>query len=439
MKNTAFVLVEAQGRVSRCDLNKALTVVGSGDSCELFVPGSSVETRHAQFSYGDEKCWLRSIDEAPVTINGIELERAHELTNGDRIGVGDAELLYVDPPLVSPVICCLVIRRPESIELGCWSAQSTLSIGTTESDLPLLHTGLDGVELVLENFCVGGQFVVGSHEDTRLLINGSPLEGRTQLISGDVLRMADVEIQVTFGVSLWEAVPDHMKRHGRRNTLGDKAVPRFRQDSAPSGPGLRRPRRNNNSLLKRPFARVITGQTAVRQLSPADMGTVAHAVDPWYLPAAESSERSRLPRPIIRARGDDVPAEGAEGMRDTQDKLARDSSRTEPAPEKARIRRKQSPDSVSTRDLPRPRMDRDAPVAPGARDDARWYVPSKTSSDDTSQPRFNATDSRWYVPDSPSLSDGRESANRGETDGDEGFSVGRRRRGTRDYHESDLS
>ncbi len=181
MSGVVFLLIESEERVVRCEVNRPLTMLGSGSTCEVFVQDDSVAERHAQISQGDDHYWLRALDGSEVTVNGSVLYAAHALTNGDRIGLGSEELLFVDPPLVSVVTTCLMIRRPNAVELGCWSAQSTLSIGTSESDIPLFNTGLDGVELVIENFCPNGQFVIGSHHDSRLLLNGVMLDGRCRL------------------------------------------------------------------------------------------------------------------------------------------------------------------------------------------------------------------------------------------------------------------
>ena len=438
MSGVVFLLMESEERVVRSELAQSLTVLGADPACEVFVRGESVAERHAQISQGDEHFWLRALDDAEVTVNGSVLYAAHALSNGDRIGLGSEELLFVDPPLVSLVTTCLIIRRPNAVELGCWSAQSRLSIGTSESDIPLLDTGLDGVALVIENYCLHGQFVVGSHDDPRLLLNGVPLEGRSRLISGDVLRMADVEIQLTFAASLWEALPDHLKRD-RRSPRSDSAF-RTRKNRGISthtggalGLNRRRSAPNKNAQLNRSAPRVNTGQTQVRQMLAVDGRSVGHISAPWYVPQRDSSERRRLPRPIIRARGDRVVSTTVDSSGETHDQLERRSNPRKKRKEKARIRRKSSPDHISTQDLRRP-ADMERFVNDGSLgENERWYVPSKDGTEPSARVRSQSETSRWYIPDANVKSEDSNAITRDPLIRGGEFSGERRKKNTRSY------
>lgn len=73
------------------------TVIGRHRNCDIRLHSPSVAGRHAAIYLYDGDWYLQPMRPGlPVTIDGIELTQATPLRNGDRLGFGDINLVFVD-------------------------------------------------------------------------------------------------------------------------------------------------------------------------------------------------------------------------------------------------------------------------------------------------------------------------------------------------------
>jgi hypothetical protein len=308
MGQMAYLFLEEERRIIRCDLSQEQTVIGSGETSDFRLMCSSIHEAHAQIVRVNNVFLLRAIEDAEVSVDGNALVGAYELQNGDRIQLGDKDILFARVQVVSPTTVCLMVRRPDQMEFGFWMAKSTISIGGERGDLVVRNAGFASIHAVIENYCTHGQFVVAADSAHRSLLNGKPILGRMRVVSGDLLQFGDAEIRIRIGTSVREATPDprdsqrrvprfafdRLAKAGRRRVHSTHG----RRESMSSGRG----RRHDGDDHRRPLEALGSGSA---KDVPHRSGW---SEELWYLPGPRSMSKRRLPRPIIRPRGDRPPS-----------------------------------------------------------------------------------------------------------------------------------
>ncbi|MBT9559289.1 MAG: FHA domain-containing protein, partial [Myxococcales bacterium] len=137
MSGRAYLFLEADRRVYRCQFTKDLTLIGSASDADIIIRDSQVLPQHAQIAMSGTTFTLRRIDRSEVRVDGVRIEGPHELVAGERIGIGDTEILFVREEKLSPVCLELVVERPGDVPVGFWTAKSTVTIGRERGDLIL--------------------------------------------------------------------------------------------------------------------------------------------------------------------------------------------------------------------------------------------------------------------------------------------------------------
>jgi|GEM_PF-5578644 pSer/pThr/pTyr-binding forkhead associated (FHA) protein len=308
MGQVAYLFLEEERRIIRCDLTQELTVIGSGETSDFRLMGSSIHGVHAQVVRVEDVFLLRAIEDAEVFVNGSVLVGPYELQNGDRIQLADEDILFARSQVVSPTTVCLMVRRPDQMEFGFWMSKSTIAIGGERGDLVVRNAGFAPIHAVIENYCAHGQFVVVADPTHRSLLNGKPIQGRMRVSSGDLLQFGDAEIRIRIGTSVREAITDSRESKQR--------LPRFASDRL-AKTGRRRvhsahDRRESMSSVR---AKRRDGDGPQRPVQVRGSGKAndvplrsGWSEELWYLPGRRSMSKRRLPRPIIRARGDRPPS-----------------------------------------------------------------------------------------------------------------------------------
>lgn len=89
-------VVEGPDAVQRWPLRPGEIVVGrSRSDCDIVVQASAASRRHAVISVEDGRCTYVDIDtKNPTLVNDVELIGAHELSEGDRIQIGETVLRF---------------------------------------------------------------------------------------------------------------------------------------------------------------------------------------------------------------------------------------------------------------------------------------------------------------------------------------------------------
>ena len=279
MARMAYLFLEENNRIVRCDLSQKQTRIGRGEDNDFQLTGASILESHAQIVRVDDVYLLRAISEAEVSVNGNALHGAYELQNGDRILLADEELLFARAQLVSPTTVCLMVRRAEQVDFGFWMAKSTIAIGGTGGDLVIRDAGLASIHAVIENYCEYGQFVVAADSAQHSLLNGRPIQGRMRVTTGDVLQFADAELRVRVGTSIQQAVVGGMEAKRRDSRFSSNRLANATRRRPPSVQG--RGRKNQNALVS-PAVRQRSGER--RQPQSALPAGATECLDPNRCP-----------------------------------------------------------------------------------------------------------------------------------------------------------
>ena len=225
MKGRAFLFLEAGRRVYRCQFTKDLTTIGSGRTNDIVIKDESVDEDHAQISRAGDVYTLRSIQESEVSVDGEEVEGGFELMNGNRIEVGDTEMLFVREQHEAPTTVHLIIRKQGEPPMGFWSAKSTVVIGREKGDIIIDDPLLSKVHAIVENFCTGGQFVLDARSERGTGLNGESIEARHRLVDGDVITLGSIEIEFRSNPYASEHGQDAMK-------LAEETIGQLRKQGA---------------------------------------------------------------------------------------------------------------------------------------------------------------------------------------------------------------
>ena len=68
-------------------------VIGRRSDCDIVVDSETVSREHARVFINAEGCWIQDRSKNGTTINGVPIEGTERLASGDRVGIGDAELV----------------------------------------------------------------------------------------------------------------------------------------------------------------------------------------------------------------------------------------------------------------------------------------------------------------------------------------------------------
>lgn len=199
MSRRAYLFLEADRRVYRCQFTKDLTIIGSAPDADIIIKDSSVLGHHAQIARTGESYTLRAIDRSDVRVDGERVVGAHDLSLGERIGVGDAEILFVREQPESSTTVRLILERPGEPSVGFWTAKSTITVGRERGDLIIDDPLVSRVHCVIENHCAGGQFLLDARSERGTAVNGVSIDTRYRIVEGDVISLGGVKLTFETG------------------------------------------------------------------------------------------------------------------------------------------------------------------------------------------------------------------------------------------------
>jgi pSer/pThr/pTyr-binding forkhead associated (FHA) protein len=398
----AFLFLESDRRVYRCQLTKAVTLIGSGKENDIVINDGSVVGRHAQISCADNTYSLRPVECIDLKVDGHDVDGVWTLDNGQVIRIGDLEILFAREQKESSTAVHLIVRSPNTPPMGFWTCKSTVVIGREKGDLILDDPLLTRVHAVIENFCEHGQFLLDARSERGTSLNGEIIDSRRRLKNGDIIEVGSVEIEFrsqpfdsTTGrdasslldeyrrnLAQLRAKPPIMERVAQR----ERAVPRSVTDQSRLG------------LVKsdpKPAATVDTAPRANLRLvgfgnRPSEMDTRLDKYPGrgglWYLPRGESNAvrvSSAEDMPIIKAehreRPDHPIVSTVQWNRSAKERQGAPMGDTQQA-----IRRAPA--------APLDEKERNPSAHPQSED--RWYMPQEHSPSESKQSRRGQLP--WY-------------------------------------------
>ena len=187
--------MESGDRVYRCQFTKNLTLIGSDPSNDIVIRDSEVAPNHAQISRANGVFTLRRLDTAEIFVDGDEVEGGLELENGQRIEIGDSEILFVREHPVATRTVHFLIRKPNEPPMGFWTPKPNIVLGREKGDIILDDPLLSRVHAIIENYCEGGQFLLDARSERGTALNGVSIESRRRLRDGDLIQIGETEIE----------------------------------------------------------------------------------------------------------------------------------------------------------------------------------------------------------------------------------------------------
>ncbi len=188
---------DADGACQRADVEARPLTVGADALCGVSLATGGAAAVHAAIARGPMGVTARRLTRVgALTVNGAEVEE-HVLTPGDRLGVGDAELVFLEDRAAAPTQLTLTLTREDDDATASVTVPGArVVIGRYEGDVLVDDSGISGRHLEIENYGPGLCWArdLGSTNGSEL--NGEPLAGRRPLAPGDILRLGRILVSV---------------------------------------------------------------------------------------------------------------------------------------------------------------------------------------------------------------------------------------------------
>lgn len=191
-----------QGRVlGAYTFSNGVITIGSDATNDIVIAAAEIAPLHAAIQFGPGTSVLRQGDGSfPVTHNGKAV-REHLLNDGDRIGITDYMLFYVEEPGAEQSDKAHKTHPSAESPQGGeaflqWMSGSHIGrIAPLQNAMTQLgKLGQDGVAVIAKR--QGGYFFSAIEQDQRVKVNHAPVGNNTiQLNHGDVLEIGKHKLQ----------------------------------------------------------------------------------------------------------------------------------------------------------------------------------------------------------------------------------------------------
>jgi pSer/pThr/pTyr-binding forkhead associated (FHA) protein len=422
-KSRAFLFLESDGRVYRCQLTKAMTLIGSAPENDIVIHDESVHARHAQVSCANNSYTLRPLECTDLKVDGEDVEGRWELANGQQLHIGELVVLFGREQKESSAAIHLLIRRPNEPPMGFWTTKSTLLIGREKGDLILDDPQLSRVHTVIENFCEQGQFLLDARSESGTSLNGELINSRRRLKDGDLLQLGAVEIEFRSqpfespsGKDAAQLLDEFRRNRAHERPLSPKSPMETHSDPVKAAPRslTNQVRLGLSNRAISPDSKEVKALQAKARPPLVGFGDRRSELDTrlnqnkdglWYLPPGES-EAIRVDgsegKAIIKAARDKAPEEPIEATVEWDRAQAEGENRRAAEARRAMHRAKTVPPAGED-------------IGPGARlgSEDRWYVPEGNSA---KAKRRRDSHLPWYLP-ANAQADAEIPESSGESDG----------------------
>jgi len=198
---TAYLYwTNAEGTYERAGLGEAPVTVGSDERCDVRPAADELAAVHVALVPTPEGHTVRKITRTrSLVVNDAEVAR-QALRHGDRITLGELELLYVTVPAPGdPTLELLFGREDSDIQVDLVVGGPSIVLGFDDGDIRVADPSVSSRHLKIENYGPGLVWArdLGSTNGSKL--NDEPLDGRRLLEPGDTLEIGRVTVLVSEG------------------------------------------------------------------------------------------------------------------------------------------------------------------------------------------------------------------------------------------------
>ncbi|MCB9729639.1 MAG: FHA domain-containing protein [Deltaproteobacteria bacterium] len=214
-EDSAFLFwTDADGAVRRTKIGSRPVTIGSSDICIVSLPADAAATVHGVIEREHGRPLIRRLSRTrPLEVNGEATDEA-QLSHGDRVRAGDADIVYLEPRALAPRTLRLTLRLEESAdEIEVEVAGAMTVIGRAEGDLLIEDASVSRQHLEIENFGDGLVWVRDLDSTNGSELNGEPLTQRRPLLPGDLLKAGRILIRVNEGNEPPEGLDSAPQQH----------------------------------------------------------------------------------------------------------------------------------------------------------------------------------------------------------------------------------
>lgn len=196
----AFVLwTDEEGDLQRTEVPVDALTIGRWSGCGVVLPYTGVGPVHVAVERTHVGARLRALSRVKEVQVGGAVARERELESGDRIGLGDQTVTYVEaPPIARSMLRFTLSRAANEIQVDLPVPGSVTVLGRMEGDILVDDDSVSSRHLEIENFGHGLTWVrdLGSTNGSEL--NGEPLRSRRMpLREGDIITIGRVMMAVS--------------------------------------------------------------------------------------------------------------------------------------------------------------------------------------------------------------------------------------------------
>ena len=213
----AYLFVEDDGRVLRFQLHQSDVRIGRDQSNDIWIDNPAVRPQTCLVYQRDGAHHLKVYDGAKVLLNGQAVRGLNRLYSGDRMGVGDRELLYARDDAPAQVAVGLTVMLDGVVQYGLTYRRTRVRIGRRNADLVLDDATVADEHLVIESYSDHGWFAFDVSKGGGTFVNGLAVEERCRLHDGDVIQLGRVMLRMhllpveAFGLLLAAPLPERPK------------------------------------------------------------------------------------------------------------------------------------------------------------------------------------------------------------------------------------
>ncbi|MGM0577053.1 MAG: FHA domain-containing protein [Myxococcota bacterium] len=198
---------DAHGGVRRTRVGQRPVTMGSGRMCVVSLPEGGAAAVHAVVEREHDRYVVRRLSRTHDLVVGDGPVEEATLRHGDRIHLGDAEVIFLESRVFAPSTLELSLRLEDRDTFVHLEIPGTITVlGRSEGDVLVDDASVSRHHLEIENFGDGMRWVRDLDSTNGSELNGEPLEHRMPLEPGDLLRAGRVLVKVEAGGEIPEAL-----------------------------------------------------------------------------------------------------------------------------------------------------------------------------------------------------------------------------------------
>ena len=208
------MFVEDEGLVHRFRLDQGEVRIGRDQSNDIWIDSPAVRPQTCLVYARDGGHHLKVYDGAKVLLNGQAVRGLNQLYSGDRIGVGDRELLYGRDDSLPQIAVGLTVMLDGVVQYGTVYRRNRVRLGRVDADMLLGDPSVSERHMVIECYSEHGLFAFDLGGQTGTLVRGERVHERCRLYDGDIVQLGQVSLRIhllpaeAYGILLAEPLPE---------------------------------------------------------------------------------------------------------------------------------------------------------------------------------------------------------------------------------------